>query len=62
EQPREIAHWVGETPAGQQAPQSNDLWVDDDANVWVTDRIGGGLAVLEPDKALRNQMEELRVE
>ncbi|MDQ1528679.1 MAG: hypothetical protein QOH77_469 [Actinomycetota bacterium] len=62
EQPREIAHWVGETPAGQQAPQSNDLWVDDDANIWVTDRIGGGLAVLEPDQALRNQMEELRVE
>jgi hypothetical protein len=59
--PREVAHWVGETPSGQQVPQSNDLWVDDDANVWVTDRIGGGLAVLEPTPALRDQMDELRL-
>lgn len=61
EQPHEVAHWVGETPSGQLAPQSNDLWVDYDANVWVTDRIGGGLAVLEPDLELRDKMEELRV-
>jgi hypothetical protein len=60
--PREIAHWVGAAPAGQPVPQSNDLWVDADGLVWVTDRIGGGLAVLRPDGELAERMQEERME
>jgi hypothetical protein len=56
--PVEIAHWVGAPPLGQPVIQSNDLWVDDRGLVWVTDRIGGGLTVLEPEPWLRRRMEE----
>jgi hypothetical protein len=55
--PVEIAHWVPDAPAGQPVPQSNDLFVDDDGLTWVTDRVGGGLAVLEPERWLREAME-----
>lgn len=58
--PREVAHWVPAAPAGQPVPQSNDLFVDSDGLIWVTDRIGGGLAVLEPDPGLRELMEQAR--
>ncbi len=47
--PCEVAHWLPEAPPGQQAPQTNDLFVDESGLVWVTDRIGGGLYVLEPE-------------
>ena len=58
--PAEIAHWVGEPPPGQAVPQSNDLWVDHSGLIWVTDRIGGGLDVLQPEGELRELMEEAR--
>ena len=54
--PVEIAHWVPETPPGQEDAQSNDLFVDAAGLVYVTDRIGGGLYVLEPDDDLRAAM------
>lgn len=47
--PRQVAAWQPETPPGQPAPQTNDLFVDVDGLVWLTDRIGGGLYVLEPE-------------
>jgi len=56
--PEEIAFWVPETPPGQEDAQTNDLWVDEDGLVWVTDRIGGGLYVLEPDEELRARLAE----
>jgi hypothetical protein len=56
--PVEIAHWVPAAPAGQPVPQSNDLFVDTDDLTWVTDRVGGGLAVLEPEPWLRDVMAE----
>jgi hypothetical protein len=58
EAPVEIGHWVGPAPAGQPVPQSNDLWVDEGGLVWVTDRIGGGLTVLQPEPWMRKRMEE----
>ncbi|MBE1491561.1 LVIVD repeat-containing protein [Plantactinospora soyae] len=58
--PREVAHWVSETPPGQSAPQANDLFVDSDGLVWVTDRVHGGLFVLEPEPRLRALMERAR--
>jgi hypothetical protein len=56
--PVEIAHWVAAPPAGQAVAQANDLWVDEGGLVWVTDRIGGGLTVLEPEPWLRRRMKE----
>ena len=43
------AHWQPDAPAGQAAPQTNDLYVETNGRVWVTDRVGGGLDVLEPE-------------
>jgi hypothetical protein len=56
EQPVEVAHWVPESPAGQAAPQLNDIYVEESGLVWVTDRIGGGLYALEPDAELGSLM------
>jgi hypothetical protein len=56
EQPVEVAYWVPESPAGQAAPQLNDIYVEASGLVWVTDRIGGGLYALEPDAELGSLM------
>ena len=60
ERPVEVAHWVPEAPAGQLAPQSNDLFVDDAGLVWVTDRGTGGVSVLEPEADLAALMADAR--
>jgi hypothetical protein len=57
DEPREIAYWVPETPPGQEAPQINDLFVDADGTIFVSDRVNGGLYVLEPDEELRAAMD-----
>jgi hypothetical protein len=54
----EVGHWVSTTPEGQAAPQANDLFVDRDGLVWVTDRVSGGVACLEPDDRLADLMTE----
>ncbi len=59
--PVEVAHWVPDAPAGQAVPQSNDLFVDADGLVWVTDRISGGVAVLAPDDELAERMANARL-
>jgi hypothetical protein len=59
-EPREIAHWLPETPAGQEAPQINDLFVQADGLIFVTDRVSGGLYVLEPQGSLAERMEAAR--
>jgi hypothetical protein len=56
--PVEVAHWVSEAPPGQPAPQANDLFVDSDHVVWVTDRVNGGVFALEPDDELASLMGE----
>jgi hypothetical protein len=58
--PVEIAHWVPTPAPGQPAAQSNDLLVDADGLVYVTDRVGGGLAVLEPERELAARMDRSR--
>jgi hypothetical protein len=59
--PKEIAHWVGECPPGQEAIQMNDLWVDEDLLIYGTDRAGSGVYVLEPEPELRARMEAARL-
>jgi hypothetical protein len=56
--PVEVGHWLPEDPPGQGAPQTNDLFVEESGRVWLTDRLGGGLHVLEPDERMRGLMAE----
>jgi len=44
--PAEIASYVPEPPAGQQAIQFNDVLVGEDGLIFVTDRLRGGLYIL----------------
>jgi len=46
--PEEVASWVPE----QEAPQTNDLYVERSGRTWVTDRFTGGLYCLEPEPEL----------
>jgi hypothetical protein len=46
--PEEVAAWVPE----QEAPQTNDLYVERNGRTWVTDRFTGGLYCLEPEPEL----------
>jgi hypothetical protein len=48
-QPKEIAYYVPEAPAGSKVPsvQVNDLYVDENRMIYAVDRWAGGLYVLE---------------
>jgi hypothetical protein len=50
--PVEMAHWIPACPPGQAAVQINDVWVDEDLLTYVTDRVNGGVYVLEPEPEL----------
>jgi hypothetical protein len=56
--PQQAAYWLPAAPPGQPVPQINDLFVDSGGLVWVTDRTGGGLYVLEPEPALASLMRQ----
>lgn len=60
--PVEVAHWIPEPPAGQPVAQINDLFVDADGLLWVTDRIGGGLYVLRAERPLAALMDQARAD
>ncbi len=59
--PRDIAHWIPECPPGQPACQINDVWVAEDLLVYVTDRVNGGVYILEPEEALAARLEQARL-
>ncbi len=61
EDPRELAHYIPELPDGQEDIQSNDVFVADDGLVYLTDRAGAGVDILEPSPELRDRMEEARL-
>jgi hypothetical protein len=52
DEPVEIAHWVPSPPPGQDVTQLNDLFVDDDLTIWVSERHTGGIYALRPDDDL----------
>lgn len=54
--PTEVAHWVPPTPPGQEAAQINDLFVTEDLDIYVTDRVNGGLFVVRPHAELAAMM------
>jgi hypothetical protein len=60
--PREIAHWIPDCPPGQQAAQINDVWVGEDLLTYATDRITGGVYVLEPSAGLAARLDEARLD
>lgn len=45
--PREVGWYVPEVPAGQAAIQINDVFVDRDGLIYISDRAGGGVYILE---------------
>jgi hypothetical protein len=57
EHPVEVAHWLPPVPSGQDAVQMNDVWVGEDFDVYVTDRVHGGVYVVRPDDELAARME-----
>ena len=61
EAPREVAHWVSEPAPGQPEAQANDLFVDADGLIWVTDRVGGGVSVVAPEPGLEALMREAQL-
>ena len=54
--PVEITHWIPECPSGQEAAQISDVFVGQDHAVFVTDRVNGGVYILEPDAKLSTRM------
>ena len=59
--PAEIAHWIPACPPDQSACQINDVWVDEDLLVYVTDRVNGCVYILQPDAALSTRLEAARL-
>ena len=55
--PVEVAHWLPVVPDGQVAVQMNDVWVGEDLDVYVTDRVNGGVYVVRPDDELAARMQ-----
>jgi hypothetical protein len=53
-----VAHWLPDTPEGQAAAQINDVFVGSDLDIWVTDRVAGGVYRLEADDELTALMRE----
>ena len=56
--PVDVGHWIPECPPNQLAAQINDVYVSDDLAVYVTDRVNGGVYILEPDRALADRMKD----
>ncbi len=54
--PVEVAHWIPRCPPSQTAAQINDVFVAEDHTVFVTDRVSGGVFILEPDTVLDARM------
>jgi hypothetical protein len=57
--PVDIAHWIPECPPGQAAAQINDVFVTEDHTIYATDRVNGGVYILEPTPELSARMAEL---
>ena len=59
--PEEVAYYIPRCPPGQEAIQINDVYVDEDLHVYITDRVTGGLYVLDPDAELAELMLSCRL-
>ena len=59
--PTEVAHFIPSSPPDQTATQINDLFVDENLDIYVTDRVNGGVYILEPEESLQAMMERHRL-
>ena len=59
--PTEVAHFIPACPPGQEAIQVNDVFVAEGLAVFITDRVKGGVYILEPEESLRAEMERHRL-
>jgi hypothetical protein len=62
EHPVEVAHWLPAVPGGQVAVQINDVWVGEDFDIYVTDRVHGGVYAVRPDDDLAARMAEVALD
>lgn len=62
DRPAEVASYVPASPPDQRAIQVNDVFVDDALLIHITDRVTGGLYILEPETPLRRLMEQRRTD
>lgn len=51
-----MIHYLPATPEGQPAVQINDVFVDTDHTVFITDRVNGGVYIFEPEDWLSARM------
>jgi len=56
--PREVGSYIPPCPPGQPVVQINDVWVGEDHLVYLTDRINGGIYILQPDDGLDVRMKK----
>jgi hypothetical protein len=54
--PQELAYYIPQCPPQQPAIQINDVFVDTELNIFVTDRVNGGLYVLAADEELTSRL------
>lgn len=47
DRPTEVGHFVPPTPPGEEAPQVNDVYVDTDNLIYLTERRSGGMYIVE---------------
>jgi hypothetical protein len=59
--PLELAHWIPASPPGQKAAMINDLFVDAEGLIYATDRVNGGVYVLEAAPELAARMREAQL-
>ena len=45
--PRETAYYIPPTAPGQAFVQTNDVYVAENGLIYITDRVGGGVDILE---------------
>jgi len=45
--PKEVAYYIPGTPPGQKAIQTNDVYVDHRGLIYISDRVGAGIDILE---------------
>lgn len=57
EHPEEIAHWM---PHDARV-QINDIFVDNECRIYISDRVGGGAYILRPEPWLEQRMERARL-
>ncbi len=59
--PKEVAFFIPACPSGQKAIQVNDVYVDETLLIYVTDRVKGGVYILEPDDDLQAELTAGRI-